>query len=388
MSLLDDEFDIGSCDNSLNTQPLMRFETPNLQNELVGHSAQKELVLRLFSAGKMPHGWVLNGPSGVGKETFAYLLAKHVLSNGGKESTDLGGGLFGEPEPSEIHPPKTFTFSPESPVVKRIESGGHGDLLTISPEEGGKGDIKVDTIRNVVKFLQKTSSEGGWRVVVINQADSMNNAAQNALLKILEEPPAKTLLMLVTTSVARMLPTIRSRCRMLSFSNLTKPEMTQLISASDILSVSDLSVDDAYSFSGGSFGALQKFLSGSGRLVFETLIEGLEGVPNLNRQKLMDVSHKITANKKGKDFYTFLNLWSWWLENLIKHIAGVHSYTPIIEAEFDIIKTLTVEERIVEKLVELWDKINALKTQAEWANQDQQTVILQSYYLFEDLFKN
>lgn len=383
MSLLDDEYDIdASISDFEGYAERMTFESPRQQNQLIGHEKQKELILRLFESQKMPHGWIFSGTKGIGKETCAFLLAKHILS---APKEGAGGGLFGEDAAS---PDVTsFVFDAASSIVKRIESGGHGDLLVVEPDEQGKGDIKVDEARNVVQFLQKTSSEGGWRVVIINEADRMNNAAQNALLKILEEPPVKTVLILVTTAVARLLPTIRSRCRLLAFPDLSKDDMGHLISSSGVLDDHDLSPDDAISFARGSFGALQEFISGGSRQVFQTMIEALVDAPRLDRQKLIDTSHKILADKKGKDFNNFMRLWGWWIENLIKDFASVESYKPVLEEEVEIIKTLKVQDDIIEKLVIIWDNLNELRGQAAWANHDKQTVVLESFYIFETVFK-
>ena len=387
MSLLGDEYDIDDAFDahlSGESKSALTFETPKQQNQLIGHGNQKDLFLKLFNAGKMPHGWIFSGTKGIGKETTAFLAAKHILSS--VDDGDASAGLFGDV--AEVKPASDFSFDPEASIIKRIESGGHGDLLFIEPDEEGKTEIiNVVTARKVVQFLQKTSSEGGWRVVIINDADKMNNAAQNALLKILEEPPEKTVLILITTAIARLLPTIRSRCRLLPFNELEPSDMRSLISESHILDDHDLSVEDAISFSKGSFGALQEFIGGGSRQVFQTLIDALVDAPALDRQKLIDTSHKIIANKKGKDFSNFMRLWTWWIENLIKDFSDVCAYHPILDEEIGIIKTLRVQDDVVEKLIGLWDNLNELRIQSNWANHDKQTVILETYYLFESIFK-
>src|SRR5262249_37067052 len=129
--------------------------------------------------------------------------------------------LLATPEPG-------LTMDPGDPLFQQVASGGHPDLLTVErsfDEKRGRmrEEIVVEDVRAVGAFLRLTAGAGGWRIVIVDSADELNRNAANALLKILEEPPNRALLLLVAHAPGRLLPTIRSRCRTLSLSAL-KPD--------------------------------------------------------------------------------------------------------------------------------------------------------------------
>ena len=156
---------------------------------LIGHDGAEQAFLETAAAQRMPHAWLLSGPRGIGKMTLAYRMARFQLSGGGD------GGLFGGPD--------SLQMAPEHDVFRRILAGSLGDLQVIERTLNEKtkkmrGDIVVDQIRALGRFYSMTSAEGGWRVAIIDGAEEMNPNAANALLKLLEEPPENSLLLLVS----------------------------------------------------------------------------------------------------------------------------------------------------------------------------------------------
>jgi DNA polymerase-3 subunit delta' len=168
---------------------------------------------------------LLTGPRGIGKATLAFRLARFVLA---RSTDELSAGLFGDAGGEGLWIP------PEMGVFRRVVSGGHADLLTVERAYDPRrrrlrSEIVVDDVREIANFLRLTPAEGGWRVVVVDGADEMNRNAANALLKILEEPPSRALLLLVAHSPGRLLPTIRSRCRPMALSPLAPALVRQLL---------------------------------------------------------------------------------------------------------------------------------------------------------------
>lgn len=206
------------------------LKDPRYSDFCIGHQNVEQQILDLYESGQMPHALIFSGPRGIGKATFAYRVGRFLLKQGLKNSDQ--GGLFGEALPSE--PLTTLDVANDDPVFSKIAAGGHPDFITIEraidPKKGTrKAALDVDTARKVTPFLRMTSSEGGWRVVIIDDADTMNRNAQNALLKILEEPPKNTILILIAHRIGAMIPTIRSRCRTINFQSLNESHMDQLL---------------------------------------------------------------------------------------------------------------------------------------------------------------
>ncbi|MBV8615156.1 MAG: DNA polymerase III subunit delta' [Acetobacteraceae bacterium] len=187
---------------------------PRANPLLIGQNAAEAALLGALRAGRMHHAWLLTGPEGVGKATLAFRFARWLLA--------------GAPEGPGL------ALDAAHPVFRRVAAGGHADLLTVQRGLGADGkkpraEIGVDEVRAVGAFLRLTPAEGGWRVVVVDRADELNRNAANALLKILEEPPARALLLLVCAAPGRLPVTVRSRCRRLALRPLDESEMADVL---------------------------------------------------------------------------------------------------------------------------------------------------------------
>ena len=199
---------------------------PRTNPDLLGHQNAEAELRRLFDSGRMPHALLLSGPRGIGKATLAFRLARFVLAQPNGEGT--APALFGDDGPAGLALP------PDSGGFRRVASGGHADLLTVERAYDPRrrrlrSEIVVDDTREIGAFLRLTPAEGGWRVVIVDGADEMNRNAANALLKILEEPPRRALLLLVAHSPGRLLPTIRSRCRRFPLAPLPPAIVAELL---------------------------------------------------------------------------------------------------------------------------------------------------------------
>lgn len=179
---------------------------------MLGHDAPERAFLDGWQSGRLHHAWLLAGPQGLGKAHFARAIARFLLSR-----------ADALPDPAV-----TSLAAAGDPVADRlIAAGNHPEFLALERlvKDGGKDfarNITVDQVRGLINRMQMTIAIGHWRVAIIDAIDDLEAGAANALLKTLEEPPAKTLFLLVSHSPGRLLPTIRSRCRTLRFQPLAE----------------------------------------------------------------------------------------------------------------------------------------------------------------------
>ncbi len=195
---------------------------PRVNRLLVGHRGAERTLLDGYRSGRMHHGWILAGERGIGRATLAFRLARFVFANPDPQSPEVSAA-------TDLSVPATH------PAAARLAAGTHPDFLHLQREwiEGDKrfkSQLNVDSVRRIIPFLGTTAGEGGWRVVIVDPADDMNRSAANAILKNLEEPPRRTLFLLVARSRGALLPTILSRCRTLDLAPLT-PEETGAVVA-------------------------------------------------------------------------------------------------------------------------------------------------------------
>lgn len=192
---------------------------PRFTADLIGHDKAERTLLNAWNSSRFPHGWLISGPEGIGKATLAFRMARFALADGTPDAPQadmFGGG------------PETLSIDTESDTFRRIASGGHPDFRYLARQEG-KSQILADDVRDVMTFAYRTASGGGWKVILVDGAEQMNTASANALLKPLEEPPARTLFLLVSHAPGRLLPTIRSRCRSLKLSALDEGAVGRLL---------------------------------------------------------------------------------------------------------------------------------------------------------------
>jgi DNA polymerase-3 subunit delta' len=214
---------------------------------IIGHEEQAATLLTAARSGRMHHGWILAGQRGIGKASFARALAMRLLAEA------AGPPIEGE----------GLAVPADHPIRKLIEAEAHPDyaeLFCLEKETGTARNISVDQVRGLQRLIHSAPSLSSRRIVLIDSADDLERGAANALLKSLEEPPPGMLFLLVSHAPGRLLPTIRSRCRLLRFDTLEEAEVRAVLRAAS----PDLAPDEIDSLVQAGEGAPGKALRYAG----------------------------------------------------------------------------------------------------------------------------
>lgn len=346
---------------------------PRANPDLVGHEAAEQALREGFESGRLAHAWLIAGPPGIGKATLAFRFARFVLAGGGAEA----GGLFGDALPE---PAGNLRVDPENPVFRRVASGGHPDLLTVERSVDPKrnrlrSEIIVDDVRRIGHFFAHAPAEGGWRVVVIDAAEEMNRHAANAVLKVLEEPPTRALLLLVSHAPGRLLPTIRSRCRMLTLSHLEPGAVEALIGRYR----PDVSGDDVArlaSLADGSIGRAITLADHGGLALHGELMALLQEVPGTDVEALHKFADRFGRAGGENAFSVVEDLLRRWLQRLIRCCAGAAPADGTIEDDEAALIARLAPAAGLDRWLEVWEKTTGLLGRVDSANLDRKQVFL------------
>lgn len=293
---------------------------PRQNPDLVGHGEAEQALRDALDGGRLAHAWLITGPRGVGKATLAYRFARHLLAGAGAGGARAGGGasdLFGDDARGALH------MAPDDPIFARVAAGSHGEVMTIERSRDPKtkklrAAILVDDVRRLGRFFGLTASEGGWRIAIIDAADEMNRNAANALLKMLEEPPARAILLLVAHAPGRLPATIRSRCRRLALRPLDASRVGEIVAGHH----PELAPDDCRliaALADGSPGRALALAAAGGSELHRDLTALLEPLPDLDMAAVHDLADRLATSDDA--FRLFAELIEGWLAGAIRERA-------------------------------------------------------------------
>ncbi len=194
---------------------------PRFATRLVGHTAAEAAMLAAYRGGRLAHAWLIGGREGIGKATLAWRFARFVLANP-------------DPTTAAARNAPDLSVAPDHPAARQLAALSHPDFALARREWNGKSkgfysEIRVEDVRAALSMFHMSAAFGGWRVAIVDCADELNPAGANALLKMIEEPPPRALILIVAHQPGRVLPTIRSRCRKLLLDRLTPAEIEATI---------------------------------------------------------------------------------------------------------------------------------------------------------------
>ena len=245
---------------------------PRETGALYGHAQAEQALLAAYKSSRVPHAWLIAGEPGIGKATLAYRFARFVLAHP-------------DPQAADVRKATSLAVDPEHPVARRIAVQAEGDLLTLERvinEQTGKlyTVIRVEDVRRTVSFFGSTAGSGGWRVAIVDTVDDLQREGANALLKVLEEPPAHTLLLLVSNAPGRELPTIRSRCRRLLLRPLAEDDVVHALAEATSRDPNEADIKEAAAACGGSVGRAVSLLDEDALALRRRILELIAQLPN------------------------------------------------------------------------------------------------------------
>jgi DNA polymerase-3 subunit delta' len=320
---------------------------PRETRALISHEEAEHTMLDAYRSGRMPHAWLIGGPSGIGKATLAYRMARFVLTHP-------------DPNAPAVKAATSLAVADENPVAQRIAAQAHPDLLVlerVANEKTGKlfTVIRVEDVRQTVSFFGSTAGEGGWRVCIVDTADELQDPqGANALLKILEEPPKNALLLLVSHAPARLLPTIRSRCRRLTLRPLPADEVAAGVAHALDRDAADADIREAAAQAEGSIGRALMLLEGPALELRRQVMMQLERLPVVDPRALHALGEALggTEPQRLEAFVDTVNEW----------LAARASNGP-------------QENRRLVRLAEAWDKVNQAARDVDIYNLDRKPLV-------------
>jgi len=342
---------------------------------LIGQTAAERLLQHAVQSGRLHHAWLITGPPGIGKATLAWRAARFLLAD-----ADGGDGLFGT-DRAEV---TTLDTDPDTPRNRRISAMSEPSLFLLRRGWDAKAKrlrsvIAVDEVRRLRGFFALSRPDGGRRVVIVDAAEDMNLSAANALLKLLEEPPDRTTLLLVSHQPARLLPTIRSRCQELRLQPLSHADLSRAMQGAGVdpgdaaPALADLT--------GGSVGRSISLMQNDGLAIYAELVDLIAGLPALDRPRaiaLAEAAARRGAEEKRALVFELLDL-------VLTRLArtGALGSPPPVEAspgEGEILTRLSPDAARARAWAELAQSASARVAHGLAVNLDPATLILDTVF--------
>lgn len=323
------------------TDRVAGFLHPRENFRLVGQGEALARIARAVRSGKAPQGLLIAGPPGIGKATLAYRIARYILKYGARADG-----------------PEDLSVPEKDPVSMQVAAGAHPGLLVlrraVNPETGRMMNVvSVDEVRKLSGFFHLTSGAGGWRVAIVDTADDMNDAAANALLKALEEPPARSMLMLLSNQPGRLLPTIRSRCQRLNLRPLSDAEVEAELREL-VPDLEDQERAHLAKLSGGSIGAALQLADGEGLALAEEAERLIENATNPDFVALYGLAEKIARQTDGMETFGHF----------------------LVEALAARIRARAGSDAPLKRWIEVWEKLGASFARADGLHLEPRQTIL------------
>lgn len=338
---------------------------PRERSNLFGHEAAARTLATAARSGRLHHAWILAGPKGVGKATLAWRFARAVLAHGAAKC------------PDDLAVPEGNL------VARQIAALAHPDLIVIRrpwdhEKKRFKTELPVDEVRRLHGFFSRHASEGGARIAIIDTADDMNRASQNALLKILEEPPSDAILLLISHAPGGLLPTTRSRCRLLTLRKLAAEPMEDAV-AELAPAIDQKSRALVSALADGAPGRALELAESDAIATYRDIAELLLSLPRLNGAKLFGFAEKIARAPADRGLGLFVTLLSQIEERALR---GAYAALEPVPGEDALLRHLRAAMPL-ERWSGLWETLKTDALRADDLNLDKKQLVLNTFFAIE-----
>ena len=329
---------------------------PRETTAFFGHGHAERTLLDAYRSGRIPHAWLIGGAQGIGKATLAYRMARFVLAHG-------------DPALSKVQNAETLELDPAHPVARHVAADTHGGLLTLERTANDKGVmrtvISVEQTRETIAFFGSTAAVDGWRVCIVDTVDELNPNAANALLKVLEEPPRRSLFLLVSHAPARVLPTIQSRCRKLPLRPLATDDVIQAAAQAAQMSPDDASLREAADAAEGSVARALALIDGGALKLHQRTAALLDNLPQVDPRELHALGDALGGSDRAA-LGAFVDSIDRWIGERLR-IGDANANLPRLA-----------------RLAEVWEKISNAARETETYNLERKPLVFSVFGLLQE----
>ncbi|MFC0217730.1 DNA polymerase III subunit delta' [Pseudochelatococcus lubricantis] len=324
---------------------------PRAQTALFGLEAAEHEFLDAYRSGRLHHAWLIGGPQGIGKATFAYRAARFLLSHP-------------DPASEAVRRATSLAVDPAAGVAAKVAALSHPDLAVLRRAPAGEKKaastiIPVDAVRRALALFSSTAGNDGYRICIVDSVEDLNISSANALLKVIEEPPPRALFLLVAHAPGRTLPTIRSRCRRLLLRRLPPAEVVNAVRSlpAPFGDAEAAVLARAAELANGSVRAALGLMDAHTIALVERVRALLQGLPAADPAQVHALAEEMTGREAETDFNVLLSTTHDWIAELIHNRAGEG---PAKLARF----------------VEVWDNIARAARETQVLNLDRRPLVL------------
>ncbi|MGO9007508.1 MAG: DNA polymerase III subunit delta' [Beijerinckiaceae bacterium] len=331
-----------------------RFEDaahPRETFALVGHADVERDLLAAYRADRLPQAIIIAGPHGIGKATLAWRLSRFLLAH---------------PDPISVAVQNAtdLAVDPNHPVARKLAAHAHGDLCLLRREWNEKSkrfftEIRAEEVRSAVHLFHHAAGAGGYRICIVDCADDFNRHSGNALLKLIEEPPPRSLFLIVANKPGLVLPTLRSRCRIVLLKPLSTEEIVAVIGnlGGSWTQAGPQACRAAAERAKGSVPAALRLLAGRGLEQEEQLLSLLQALPEIDWRGVHALADRLATRESEADFQLMMTSVIDWIDETLRTEAGRGAAR-------------------LAALAQVWEKVGETARETEVLNLDKRALIL------------